>query len=34
MKEKLKLIQGYYDKEIVSHKKILYADDLIQFSKL
>lgn len=29
MKEKIKEIQKYYEKEIVSHKKILYADDLI-----
>jgi len=34
MKEKLKEIQKYYDKEIVAHKKVLFADDLIQFKKL
>lgn len=34
MKQKLKLIQQYYDKEIVSHKKILFADDLIQLKKI
>jgi len=34
MKEKLKCIAKYYEREIFTHKKVLYADDLVQFKKL